>query len=28
MGGDLTVTSEVGKGSAFTVNLPVEVVNE
>jgi len=25
MGGDITVTSEVGKGSVFTVTLPVEV---
>jgi signal transduction histidine kinase len=25
MGGDVTVTSEPGKGSAFTVRLPVHV---
>ncbi|MBI3414787.1 MAG: hypothetical protein HY043_05605, partial [Verrucomicrobia bacterium] len=25
MGGELTVTSEFGKGSTFTVTLPVEV---
>ena len=28
MGGDLTVTSEAGKGSTFTVTLPVDVTEK